>query len=198
MNRVKVVIEGIGRGILLHNPAGNAHFQTKKQQEQAGTKPKVKKSIPTPEEEAAAALYWNEDHSSIAFPSWNILQGLVRAASGARLPSNKKKYLAPIIAGDVELEPEMLPFGTIEYLIDTRRVVVQGQGILRSRPLLKNWTLTFFVKWEDQYLGPNFGTEELRELLDTLGGSIGLGDFRPACRGPFGKFRVVGIEKDSD
>ena len=195
MNRVKVVIEGVGRGILLHNPAGSAHFMTKEQREAAGVKASTKKRIPTPEEEAKAGLYWTEDGGSIAFPSCNIHRGLVKAASGTKLPSNKKKPLAPIIAGDINLEPDMLPFGTKEYSIFTTRVVVQRQGILRSRPNLKNWRLTFYVTWEGQYLGPDFGTEELQELLETLGSSIGLGDFRPACMGPFGKFKVVSIEK---
>jgi hypothetical protein len=31
----------------------------------------------------------------------------------------------------------------------------------------------------------------LREILDASGKRIGLGDFRPACKGPFGKFVVV-------
>jgi hypothetical protein len=31
----------------------------------------------------------------------------------------------------------------------------------------------------------------LREIVDAAGKRIGLGDFRPACKGPFGRFCVV-------
>lgn len=30
-----------------------------------------------------------------------------------------------------------------------------------------------------------------REIVDAAGKRIGLGDFRPACKGPFGKFVVT-------
>jgi hypothetical protein len=33
--------------------------------------------------------------------------------------------------------------------------------------------------------------EGVREILDAAGKRIGLGDFRPACKGPFGKFVVT-------
>jgi len=31
----------------------------------------------------------------------------------------------------------------------------------------------------------------MREILDSAGKRIGLGDFRPACKGPYGKFVAV-------
>jgi hypothetical protein len=31
----------------------------------------------------------------------------------------------------------------------------------------------------------------MREIVDAAGKRVGLGDFRPACKGPFGKFVVV-------
>jgi hypothetical protein len=31
----------------------------------------------------------------------------------------------------------------------------------------------------------------MRDIVDAAGKRIGLGDFRPACKGPFGKFVVV-------
>jgi hypothetical protein len=35
------------------------------------------------------------------------------------------------------------------------------------------------------------GVKILREIIDAAGKRIGLGDFRPACKGPFGKFVVT-------
>ena len=31
----------------------------------------------------------------------------------------------------------------------------------------------------------------LRTIVDDAGSKIGLGDFRPDCKGPFGKFKVT-------
>lgn len=177
-----VTIESVGKGILFHNPQGSM-FKAKTS----------KKVIPSAEEEAFASCYWNEDQTELMFPSWNIHQGLVRAASGLKLPTNKKIALAPIVAGDVSLSPELLGFGTKDYKIDVRRAVVQRQGILRARAYLPTWSLSFTVSWELSSFGDDFAQTVLRELLTTLGERIGIGDFRPATKGPFGKFRVVEI-----
>src|SRR5206468_9490807 len=96
-----------------------------------------------------------------------------------------------IIAGGVRVGPPMLSFGTKKYAIDTRRAVVQRQGILRSRPLLKNWTLDFDLVIEDEeVVSPQF-FPTLRDVAEFAGRSIGIGDFRIEKNGPFGKFQVV-------
>jgi hypothetical protein len=70
---------------------------------------------------------------------------------------------------------------------------VQRQGILRARALLDTWKLKFQVDWEISTLGDDFDRTVLPELLTILGERIGIGDFRPQTKGPFGKFRVVKI-----
>jgi len=182
-NRCEVEIEGIGPGILLHNPSG------------MGKNKKAAKSIPTPEAEAEAAAYWTDDKSSLAFPGDNIRSALTAACAGWKLPSNKKLSLGLIVAGDVNIEPIMVPFGTLDYEIMVKRVVVQRQGVLRARPLLKTWKLKFIVAWEAAHLGDDFHSTVLPELLDRLGGTIGIGDFRPARKGPYGRFHTVSIKK---
>jgi len=184
-NHCVISIEGLPPGLLMSNPA-NSLFAKKTS----------RKVIPTPEESALLRCYWTEDQASLAFPAWNFVRGLVRASSGLKLPFNKKKALAPIIAGDVSASPTMIPFGTKKYDIDIRRVMVQRQGILRARPWLKTWGLTVDLYWESQFLGADFYETILVELLEILGKSIGIGDFRPECRGPFGRFRVLRIEKE--
>lgn len=181
INKCQVTIEGTGTGILFNNPIAMWKMKTSK------------KVIPSPEKEAERSCYWNEEKTEICFPAWNIFSGLVRAASGLKLPSNKKKALGPTIAGDVRIGPPLIGFGTKEFKIDLRRAVVQRQGIIRARAWLPKWRLTFEVKWEVSTLEKDFAKVILPELLTTLGESIGIGDFRPACKGPFGKFRVVEI-----
>ena len=38
---------------------------------------------------------------------------------------------------------------------------------------------------------PMMTVKLLREILDAAGKRIGLGDFRPSCKGPFGKFVIT-------
>lgn len=180
--KCNVTIESVGKGIMFHNPQISMFV--------AKTSKKV---IPSHEQEAENGCYWNADKTELVIPSWNVHRGLVRAASGLKLPTNKKVSLGPIIAGDITLSPDLLGFGTKEYVIDVRRAVVQRQGILRARPLLPKWRLTFTVEWETSNLGADFWDTVLRELLTILGERIGLAEYRPEKGGPFGRFRIVSI-----
>lgn len=183
-NTCTVVLEGLEPGILLHSPCGMGGVKS------------TKKSIPTPEEEAASYLYWTKDKKSIAFPAENIRRTMVVASKGLKSPQNRKMALGPLIAGGVDILPFMIPFGTKEYEIDSRRVVIQRQGVIRSRPLLYPWTLEFQVKWEtgDLGQGKDFTEIVLQTLLEKMGTSVGFGDFRPACGGRFGRFLVKEIK----
>ncbi len=173
MKTIKAKIRGVGLGILLRNPAGMGQTNGKR-------------VIPTPEQEAAAGCYWTDDKTSVAIPSWNLFRALVKAAAGYK---QGKISMSRIVAGSVAVEPAMLSFGTKEYGIDRRRVVVQKQGILRSRPLLKNWELEFDLLVSEEDVSPTaFPT--LRAICEDAGRRVGIGDFRIEKNGPFGKFVV--------
>lgn len=184
LNVCKVTIEGLEPGILLHNPSGMQRSDANKS---------AAKRIPTREDEAEKACYWTDDMTSLALPARCIKSGLTQACSGWKSPLNKKLMLAPLVAGGVSIRPFMIPFGTKEYKVDVQRAVVQRQGILRARPLLPEWKLTFELRWEGQMLGEDFHEGVLPELLARLGFQIGLGDFRPARKGEYGRFQVVSI-----
>ncbi|HEY4740396.1 MAG TPA: hypothetical protein VIH76_07370 [Candidatus Acidoferrales bacterium] len=177
MKVIKARIKGVGLGILLHNPAGMGQSNGKK-------------VIPTPEQEAAAGCYWTEDETSVAIPSWNLSRALVRAAA---LYKDGKVAMSRIVAGSVAVEPAMLSFGTNEYAIDTRRAVVQRQGILRSRPLLTNWLLDFDLLVSEEDVSPK-AFPMLRAICEDAGRRVGIGDFRIEKNGPFGKFVVESWE----
>jgi hypothetical protein len=182
LNSCEVVLEGYEPGILLHNPAG------------MGGNKKATKNIPSAEEEAKNGCYWADD-GMVAFPSDNIRSGLIRASSGMKIPSNRKMSLNLVVSGDILIEPVMISFGKDTYTILTKRVVIQRQGILRSRPLIYPWELKFTIKWEQQYLGEDFHENILPDLLERLGGTIGIGDYRPEKKGPYGRFAVKSIKK---
>jgi hypothetical protein len=180
MRVFEVKIEGTSP-ILFHNPAGMAR---------SGAVKKDSKSIPTPEEEAKASCYWLPGGSSLMFPGDNIQSAMLRAASGYKV---NKKALTPFVAGSVTVEPEHVPFNTKDYVVDTRRAVVQRQGILRSRAKLPQWKLEFTLLVDADF--PVRELDILRQILEETGRRIGIGDFRPEKRGRFGKFKVTKFEE---
>jgi len=75
------------------------------------------------------------------------------------------------------------------WKVDTRAVRIRSTGgrILASRPMFDDWQLEFEVDLDEEILGEKI----FRKVVDDAGKRIGLGDFRPACKGPYGKFVVT-------
>jgi hypothetical protein len=74
-----------------------------------------------------------------------------------------------------------------DYL-DTRRAVVQRNGINRTRPAFKTgWRADFqFMVNLPEYVSPS----DFAEVLTNAGRLIGIGDFRPT----YGRFRLASCE----
>jgi hypothetical protein len=75
------------------------------------------------------------------------------------------------------------------WQVDTRAVRIPSTGgrILCHRPSFNDWRISFTVSVDTSMMTVKL----LREIIDAAGKRIGLGDFRPSCKGPFGKFVVV-------
>ena len=58
---------------------------------------------------------------------------------------------------------------------------------MAHRPRLDEWRLEFTLDVDETMFAPDF----VRLLVDDAGTKIGLGDFRPDRKGPFGKFAVT-------
>ena len=79
--------------------------------------------------------------------------------------------------------------GQDEYSIDARPVVVPATKgrIIRYRPRFDAWKLAFELFYDPQLLSK----AELRQIVDDSGSRVGLLDFRPEKKGPFGRFSVT-------
>jgi hypothetical protein len=62
-----------------------------------------------------------------------------------------------------------------------------GGSVMRHRARLDEWKLTFTINLDEEVFTPKF----VRQLVDDGGKRVGLGDYRPATRGPFGRFVVT-------
>ena len=107
--------------------------------------------------------------------------------TGKRSISTKDSSLLPSF---LTIEEFFLPFTDqkVEWVTDKRRgkLPKDGTAVCIVRPKFDKWgfSATFIIN-EDEA-----AEEKIRDLANRAGSAVGLGDFRPACRGPFGRFKV--------
>jgi hypothetical protein len=146
---------------------------------------------PSPEDAAERAAYRmpmpNGQRGNLCLPAENLLASIRRAASFHKI--GRRSATAAFCAG-VFVSPDRLDFGTTEYEIDSRPVVIKAtQGrVMRHRPKLTNWKLKFRLEYDDRLI-PN--AELVRSVVDDAGARVGIGDYRPERRGSFGRFMVT-------
>ena len=109
--------------------------------------------------------------------------------SAAYSKGKGRASLQKTAAACVLISPERIPLGTKTYEIDARPVVVPATKgrIIRFRPRLDAWSATFTLEWDDTLLTET----QVRRIVDDMGQRVGLLDFRPEKKGPFGRCVVT-------
>lgn len=148
----------------------------------------------TPKEQAEESLYTNEE-GIIIIPQPNIYRTIVDAGKffkngKSKVTTQKSSLIPSALSMDqtyYELEHDE------PWTVDTRPIRIPSTGgrILRHRPCFNVWALEFEFDLNEEMLGENL----IRDIIDMAGIAIGLGDFRPDCKGPFGKFVVTKWEE---
>lgn len=82
------------------------------------------------------------------------------------------------------------------FEVDGRPVTIPATKgrVMRYRPRFDCWGAVFNLHIDDMQLD----LESAHQLLTEAGQSIGIGDFRPEKRGPFGTFRVTSFQEVTD
>lgn len=70
-------------------------------------------------------------------------------------------------------------------------VLVPKGRILRHRPMFDEWCVDFQIQIDTDLVGERL----VRDILADAGKLVGIGDFRPARKGPYGRFTVTSWEK---
>lgn len=151
----------------------------------------------TPKEIAEESLYKDEEGRPV-IPQPNLYRCIIDA--GTFFKAGKSKVTtqkSSMIPSCVTVDGVVIPLESREgWCIDTRPVRIPSTGgrILRHRAVFNDWALSFHASVDTTILSAKM----FREIVDAAGKRIGLGDFRPACKGPFGKFVVTkwNIEED--
>lgn len=127
------------------------------------------------------------DSGELAIPGDQFRGAIVTAARFRQDPRSPRKSASDLFKAGIVVTTLAASVGTKDWAyLDKRRVVVQRNGINRTRPALRmGWRANFDVMCVlPEWIDPN----ALRETVEMAGRVCGVGDFRPT----FGRFGVVG------
>jgi hypothetical protein len=176
--------------LLMHNPAS--------MRASTGAIERGGKKIPLPHDEAKAGLYVLPSGQLYVKSDWFREAGLI-AASEVKDPTRKgRATLTRRFSASVFLCTDHCPLYRASdpkkpitsddenWEIDTRRVVVQRNGILRSRPKIDNWGCVLELEYDEDTMEPTL----IAAVLQNAGKFPGVGDYRVGKKGAFGRFSV--------
>lgn len=174
MKAYAVVISGV-------TPLIVNRFHEEAQQE-ATSGVHARRERPGPEEDAADRLYQNGEGPY--FPAENLRQSIIAAASRTKIG---RRAATTDVAAALFVTPFAMPIKG-EWHVDSRPVVIPATRgrVLRHRPMFEQWSIELTVQIETELID----AATVRKILDDAGNYVGIGDFRPARKGPYGRFRV--------
>lgn len=188
--KLEFTIEGTS-DLMTHNPI--SMFMN------GSGKPGKAKKEPTREEVAELACYRLAD-GSCAVPVLAPRGAMIEAAKSFKLKGSRSS-LGALLTG-CEVEPmEHVPImrdgkPVTEYVIDSRRAVnknTKGAIIVHRPKFAAGWRITFSIILDDGLfkISDEEVRETLTEVLNDAGMRKGIGSYRPAKGGWFGRFKVV-------
>lgn len=147
-----------------------------------------------PREQAESRLYLDSKGCPV-IPGPNIFRSIIDAGTYHKAGKSK------ITTGRSSMVPAGIALNEIECRIfdstggaplwecDSRAVVIPSTGgrVMSHRPRFDDWRIAFTLEVDVSM----FDVPIVRMLVDDAGRRIGLGDFRPARKGPFGRFKVT-------
>jgi len=178
MKKVEVEIEGI-TPLLINKPSIEIGEKSKD----------IKRETDTPQEIASKKLY--ELDGKIYTPATHLQGALIEAGKFKKKlgRGTAKANYSKACGFAVEIEPFEIIHKIQDWEVFSIQAVnptTRGRNLLH-RPMLRNWKLDFQVIFDEDEIEP----EIMKELFDIAGRKVGIGDWRPAKKGRFGKFQVI-------
>ena len=183
---VFVKIRGLPPGLLMNNPKSMKCYVEGKRV--------CVHNVPITErcDACIEARAYRKADGELYIPSRWIYNSLVRAFSSYKIKGARgKRFTAADVAGLLAIFPTEIGLGVKSYQVHESFVVIQRNRVIRYRPWLPEWQASFWMKI-DQSFGTNLN--KVRMALEDAGSRIGIGDYRPAKKGPFGRFIVESFE----
>ena len=149
-----------------------------------------------PREEATKNAYIALD-GTYYFSAFAIPNAMGAAGSNHKMKGSRKtlRFVVPsairLITDTITILNGSGP--ALSFEVDSRPVTIPATKgrIMRHRPRFDCWGAQFDLIINEQMLA----IKDAHMLLNEAGESVGIGDFRPEKRGPFGTFRVTRFEE---
>lgn len=187
MKTVEVEIRGI-TPLLIHRFSESS--------EQSGSSRKVKVGKVDPREEARKVAYIAPD-GTFYFSAASIPGCLGNAGSNHKMRGSRKS-LRFVVPSAVRTTSDAITIlngsgPAKDFEVDSRPVTIPATKgrIMRHRPRFDQWGAKFDLLVNDDMIE----VEMVHQLLNEAGVGVGIGDYRPEKRGPFGTFRVVSFNE---
>jgi len=150
----------------------------------------------TPREEATKAAYIASD-GTFYFSAFSIPNAMGNAGANHKMKGSRKS-LRFVVPAAVRMTSDRVTIlngsGPADHFeVDSRPVTIPATKgrIMRHRPRFDEWGARFDLLVDDSQISLDMA----HRLLNEAGESIGIGDFRPEKRGPFGTFRVTAFDE---
>lgn len=182
--KIDVTLRGLPPGILMCGKGKMEHDAN-------GT---GKKGVQlTPEKEADLHANWMKNGKSrvLCIPWVNVYKCLCEAAGRFK---EGKRAMTQLVAATISCEQDRISLGTDRYEVyrEWCRIPPKtGAMVQVARPRLTEWEASFTMVVDPEFY-KNVGI--LEEVLKTAGKMVGLGPWRPALKGPYGRFVVANFE----
>lgn len=182
---MKVYVECEGVSPLLMNPVTDDLLE-----ELRTRTPRPKATDRTVEEEAREKLY--RENGKIGLPVINVFSCLVEAGRSVLFEKRRNISTAEstLLPSFLAIEETFLPFTNhSQWRVDKRRGRNPKDNVMVCivRPRFDEWEFGMTLQIDETQINE----ERIRQLVAYAGSRVGLCDFRPACRGPFGRFRIT-------
>lgn len=132
---------------------------------------------------------WRDKKGFLCLPGEYLRQSIIQAAKFKQDPRSTRKSAMDLFkAGVVSLTP-LASLGVKDWdYLDTRRVMVQRNGVNRTRPAMyAGWKANVvFQILTPEYINPIL----FQEVVNMAGRLVGTGDFRPT----YGRYNITNFE----
>ena len=192
MKLINIEIRGI-QPLLMHRFGEDAETSS------SGKARGVVQNRGTPREQAEKVAYRHPD-GTFYISAFAIPNAMGAAGTNYKMPGSRKSMRFIVPSAIRIFEPTITVMNgsgpATDYEVDSRPVTIPATKgrVMRHRPRFDCWGLKFSIGVDDTLMN----VEDAHMLLEQSGLSIGIGDFRPEKRGPFGTFRVTRFEEQAE
>ena len=148
----------------------------------------AKNSVAKKTDDIESYVYRNDD-SELCIPGEYLRQAIIHAAKFRQDPRSPRKSAMDLFKAGVVSLTALASLGKVKWdYEDKRRVVIQRNGVNRTRPAMKaGWKAEFQLM---VMLPEYISRSDLQDVIGNAGRLIGLGDFRPT----YGRFHITRFE----